>query len=319
MIASLALFWMWKYANKRSRLVHAQIEPRFISYMARRLLSKPLLYILVIIFIIAVGLGSSALTQLILLGVFIVILIARPIYLRSYGRGLDLTAGTDDTGRIQLFSDAVIGIAMTLAVAQIEFPMLGEDSKGALEAVKHQWPLLHAFLVGIVIMGVYWFFHYQLFRLIKRHDTRLIMLNSLFLLSIILMFVPINWLVNYYDTPGMHAHFFFGVWQTLTALVLALMWRHVSRQKRLLASDTRDEQIKHFGIMAIANPLIFLVLMLMTAFVPTMVPSMYIGLYLTLIGATWLFSHMSTKRRIVSQNTHTSKIQAENQEEKKHE
>src|SRR5205085_6575273 len=118
-IAGLALFWMWKYANKRSRLVHPQIEPRFISYMARRLLSKPLLYILAILFF-AVGVLSPAPTPLILLGVFIVILIARSLYFRSYRRGLDLTAGTDDTGRIQLFSDAVIGIAITLAVAQIE-------------------------------------------------------------------------------------------------------------------------------------------------------------------------------------------------------
>jgi uncharacterized membrane protein len=245
-------------------------------------------------------------------------LIARSLYFRSYRRGLDLTAGTDDTGRIQLFSDAVIGIAITLAVAQMEFPSLGEESKGALEAVDHQWPLLHAFLVGIVILGVYWFFHYQLFRLIKRHDSRLVGLNCLFLLSITLMLVPINWFVNYYDKPGMAAGFFFSVWQIFTSLVLALMWRHVSRQKRLLAQDASDEQIKHFGIMAMANPLIFLILLLITAFVPTLVPSMYIGLYLALIGATWLFSHMSTKRRIVSQNTSTSQMQAEKQEEKKH-
>jgi uncharacterized membrane protein len=299
-IAGLALFCMWTYANKQSRLVTTRVEPRFISYMARRLLSKPLLYVLAVVFIFISAVSPSPVPFL-LLAVFVIIVVARAIYFRSYARGIDRTIGSDDTARIQLFSDAVIGIAITLAVAQIEFPSLGENSKGALEAVENQWPLLHAFLVGIVIMGVYWFFHYQLFRFIKRHDSLLVWLNCLFLLSITLMLVPINWFVNYYSKPDMVAGFFFSVWQIFASLLLAIMWWHARHKKRLLLQDVSDERINYFGLMVLANPLIFFLLLLVTLFVPTIEPTLYIILYLVLIGAIWLFSHLFTRRLFVTQ------------------
>lgn len=304
-MAGLALVWMWRYANKRARLTEAEVGPRLVSYMTRRLLSKSLLYILAVV-LIFVAAASPSPVPYILLALFLVVMIGRIFYFRFYGRGLDLSRGADDTKRIQLFSDAVIGISITLAVAQIEFPSLGEDNKGALEAVDHQWPLLHAFLVGIVVMGVYWLFHYHLFRFIKRHDGWLIWLNNLFLLSVALMLVSINWFVNYYDKPEMYAHFYFGFWQILTSLVLVVMWWHVSRKKRLLAQDTPDERIKQFGLMVVANPLVFLALTILSGFIPSIMPSVYIGMYLALLSAIWLFSRWNMKRQ--AQNTHPAQL-----------
>ncbi len=248
---------MWMDAKRRSRLLDAKLEPRFVSYMTRRLLSKPLTFIVVM-----VAAYCAIFAPLVALPFIVVVLVAREIYFRRYRRGMDLSVGTDDTGRIQLFSDAVIGIAITLAVAQIEFPTPGADNKSALEAVDHQWPLLHAFLVGIVIMGVYWLFHYHLFRLINRHDHWLVFLNGFFLLDIALMIVPVNWFVNYYSQPEMHAHLFFGLWQILTSLVLVIMWWHASHKKRLLLPEATPEQIKRFGTIVIANPIVFLPLWL---------------------------------------------------------
>jgi uncharacterized membrane protein len=292
-IGGLTLFSMWMYAKKGSRLLDSRLEPRFVSYMTRRLLSKPVTFVVVMI-----AAFFAFIAPFVALPLIVVILIAREIYFRRYRRGIDLSVGTDDTGRIQLFSDAVIGIAITLAVAQIEFPTLGADSKSALEAVDHQWPLLHAFMVGIVIMGVYWLFHYHLFRLMNRHDPWLVFLNSFFLLDIALMIVPVNWFVNYYNNPEMDAHFFFGFWQMLTSLVLAIMWLHACRKKRLLSPEATPEQIRRFGTIVIANPVVFLLLTILSGFVPSLQPSIYIGIYLVLIGAAWLFSQWNTKLRV---------------------
>ncbi len=119
-IGGLALFSMWMYAKKRSRLLDARLEPRFVSYMTRRLFSKPVTFIVVM-----VAAFFAFVVPFVALPFIVVVLIAREIYFRRYRRGIDLSVGTDDTQRIQLFSDAVIGIAITLAVAQIEFPTLG--------------------------------------------------------------------------------------------------------------------------------------------------------------------------------------------------
>ncbi|GHO77878.1 hypothetical protein KSD_56490 [Ktedonobacter sp. SOSP1-85] len=45
-------------------------------------------------------------------------------------------------------------------------------------------------------MGVYWLLHYHLFRFIKRYDSVLLVLDFVFLLLIILMFIVPSRLAN---------------------------------------------------------------------------------------------------------------------------
>lgn len=284
-IAGVALAGMWIHAKKHNHLLLKGLDPRLISYTTMRLFSKPAMLIFMLL------LAYSALyVPLIAVPVLVVAFILRDIYFRLKRRKLDLTVGTDDTKRIQLFSDAVIGIAITLSVAQIEFPSLGEDSKKALDAVSNQWPLLHAFVVGIVIMGVYWLFHYNLFRLVKRHDPQLVFLNCFFLLDMALMIIPVNWFVNYYDVPGMGAYLFFGCYQIMTSLVLVVMWRHIASKRRLLLDHVTVRRNRQFGIVVIAQPIIFLLLTILSRFIHALLPSIYIALYLLILASVWLLA-----------------------------
>ena len=139
-------------------------------------------------------------------------LVAALIYRRWYRRGLDIASGSHDVGRILLFSDAVIGIAITIIAAQIEFPSLAGSTAGeeAQQAIAGDLHLLFPYAFGFVALGVYWLFHYRMFRYIKRHDPWLIVLNFGFLLCIVLMFAPINAYAAYYSQrPG--ARFYFGI------------------------------------------------------------------------------------------------------------
>jgi uncharacterized membrane protein len=281
-LVGLALFLIWFHAKGRSHLLANELEPRFVSYMNLRLLSKPAMLIFLLIGVVLSFYAPLPITILML-----VVWIARGLYFRRAKRGLDLSVGSDDTDRIQLFSDAVIGIAVTLAVAQIEFPSLGEDGKNAAEAVNNQGPLLHAFLVGVVIMGIYWLFHYHLFRLVNRHDGQVIFFNCFFLLDMALMIIPVNSLVNYYKEG---AYYLFGFWQIMTSLTLLIMWWHASHKRRFLAPHISPIQIKRFSTMVIAQPMIFVVLTIITSYAPNLLPSVYIGIYLVLIGCVWLVS-----------------------------
>jgi uncharacterized membrane protein len=294
-VGGLTLCAMWIYSTRRSRLSDAQLEPSFVSYVTQRLFSKPALLIFWAIIVYVIPDLS--------LPIIIVSWIARAIFFAFRSRKVDLTTGTDDTNRIQFFSDAVIGIAITLSVAQIEFPTVGNstDSQGILDAVNNQGPLLHAFLVGIVVIGIYWLFHYHMFRMIKRHDSRFVFLNSFFLLDIALMLIPVNWLVNYFNNPGLGAYVFFGVWQMLTSLVLAMMWWRASRKGRLLLPSVSPRKIKQFSILVVANPLIFLLLTILSAYLPTVSPTTYIVMYVVALGVVWLFTEWLAKRRVKSQ------------------
>lgn len=284
-VGGLTLLAMWLYAKYDGRLLETGLEPRLTAYMTRRLLSKPLVFI----FLVVAGV-FALFYPTIALPVIIVTLLAREVSFALYRRRMDMSVGQEDTKRIQLFSDAVIGIAVTLAIAQIEFPSLGEDGKNALEAVNNQWPLLHAFVVGIVIMGVYWLFHYHLFRLVKRYDTFLIFLNCFFLLDIALMLLPVDWFVNYYSNSALQAYLVFGLYQIMTSLVLVLMWWHVVHRKRLLSPSIRTRQNRQFGMVVMANPLVFVALTVLSFFLHTLLPSVYIAIYFALIGFVWLLA-----------------------------
>jgi len=118
--ASLALLLTWLYASRRHRLLEAQMTPRLITYMTMRLLFSPALMLVLLVTVVFPPVG---LVGLLALG-------AALLYRHWYRRGLDIAAGSHDVGRILLFSDAVIGIAITIIAAQIEFPAFAGSTAG---------------------------------------------------------------------------------------------------------------------------------------------------------------------------------------------
>jgi len=284
--AFVALPLIWWYATRRRRLVDPEINPRLVTYMTLRLLVYPIA--LIILFI------AASVPIVGLLG--LIFLIGGLIYRRYYRRGLDISHGSNNVGRILLFSDAVIGIAITIIAAQIEFPSFSGDVGGAeLQRVfTESQPLLLAYAVGFVVMGAYWLFHYRMFRYINRHNPWLIFFNFCFLLCIALMFIPINIYAAYSDNTA--SGFFFGLWQILTSLVLVVTWWYASRKRRLLDPGLTNDQIRRFGTRLVGNLVIFFVLTLISS-VLAIAPVLYLCLYLATIGLAMLTVHFFGRRR----------------------
>lgn len=210
------------------------------------------------------------------------------IFRRRSRRGLDISAGSDDLGRILLFSDAVIGIAITIVAAQIDFQKavvgVSAERVQVQELFTSQFPLYYA--IGFVVMGTYWLFHYRMFRYIKRKDAWLIVLNFWFLLCIAFMLIPITLYARYPENRvffGIENRVFFGIWQTITALALVLIWRHAARKRRLLDHKITDSQIRRFRARALWNLGIFFVLMVVVLCFGYLPPWLYLCLYLALI------------------------------------
>jgi uncharacterized membrane protein len=92
--------------------------------------------------------------------------------------------------RLVLFSDAVFAIAITLLIIEIKVPVLrGVDAtdRALLRALFELLPKFIGFLLSFALIGTWWSIHHRMFGHVVRHTPRLIVLNLLFLFSIVLM------------------------------------------------------------------------------------------------------------------------------------
>lgn len=306
--ASLVLPLMWRHARLRrlGDLFGEEKPPRaFMVYTTWRLSALPisLIFYAPTYFFIRQGHWYIG------VGLVILFTVARWLFFQLYRHrlrdNLDVSTGSENTTRIQLFSDAIIGIAITITAAQVD-PGNGEAAK----AITESWSLLGTYVFSFIIMGVYWLLHYHLFRFVERYDSTLIVLNFSFLLLIILMFIPARVYTSHMGR--WEASVIFSVWQLLTSCVLCAVWQHAAyksrstRTPRLLKRDAATYKRRRFARILQANPLIFLVLGVTGCFVaiPTV---LYILIYLSLLGCAWLVSHRvahhSHQRELKQQQT----------------
>jgi uncharacterized membrane protein len=89
------------------------------------------------------------------------------------------------TDRLTLFSDAVVAIAITLLAIDLPVPE-GVTVEEFWESVRHNDGHYAAFLISFFAISAAWRDHHDIFRYVRRVDSRLRTLNTLWLLMIVL-------------------------------------------------------------------------------------------------------------------------------------
>ncbi len=93
--------------------------------------------------------------------------------------------------RLEMFSDGVFAIAITLLILEIKIPKheaLEHTVGGLYGYLKHIWPNYLAYFVSFLMIGIYWSNHHHMFTfLIKRTNHTFNLLNILFLMTIAFM------------------------------------------------------------------------------------------------------------------------------------
>jgi uncharacterized membrane protein len=147
--------------------------------------------------------------------------------------------------RTEAFSDGVFAVAITLLVLEIKVP------EGAGDDLPHrlaeQWPSYASYLVSFFVIGVIWMNHHAVFAHLARADRTLMGLNLFLLLWIVLIPWATDLLATYMreggDAERTAALVYTG---TMTGMGLAFgqLWRHASRDRRLLGVDLSDAEIR---------------------------------------------------------------------------
>lgn len=167
-----------------------------------------------------------------------------------------------ETGRMEAFSDGVFAIAITLLVLGIKVPRgqdLGPQSSLAYALIR-QWPHYLAFITSFVTILAKWVNHHRIFTFVERTDHAFLYWNGLLLLFITFLPFPTSLLAEYFLHPdaGTAGAVYAGTYLAIAAAFQGL-WRHASKDDRLLKPDIDRGQLAQITKQYRFGPLLYLV------------------------------------------------------------
>lgn len=141
------------------------------------------------------------------------------------------------TSRLEAFSDGVIAVAITLLVLNIQVP---EPKVGQTlgDALLGQGTTYLGYVASFLIIGIYWANHHGMFRWVARADHLFLLINTVFLMCLVLVPFATSLITKYMSSPHIDAKRTAGVVYSgillLVALMFNLVWWYASSRGRLL-------------------------------------------------------------------------------------
>ncbi len=294
LVTGILLWLVWRYVSRKHRLIDEALSPSVVRNTNLRLLRVPLA---IIIYLVAFMVFDANLTASVL-PVIVFLLIWEGV--RRFLLRHTLSLKPTDTRRLVIFSDCVMAIAITLVAAQLELPELkfGANIEEVITGptVEHLSSILFIYLVAFLNIGIHWMSHYHMFRIIKRSNAWLVVLNFAFLLCITLLFLPTSASLQY---DSVFASRFYYLAQTITASLLVLMWVYAIQKHRLLDESADSTRIRRTTVRLVRNLLIFAALAVLTFIVSTPI-DILAYFYVYLLGEFVAFAIHRVQRRKLS-------------------
>lgn len=164
---------------------------------------------------------------------------------------------SDDTARLEMFSDGVMAIAITLLILEVGVPHV--EGRSLANALARQWPSYVAFVVSFLTIGIIWVNHHHMFKLIARTTHTFLILNVLFLMMICILPWPTALLADFARQPEGRtaAAGIYGGVMTGLAIMFNVVWRYASKDQRLLVSGISHEAIVKSHRNYLAGPIVY--------------------------------------------------------------
>ena len=181
--------------------------------------------------------------------------------------------------RMEIFSDGVFAIAITLLVLELPFEQVHE---GELDtALRDHWPSLVAFALSFITIGIAWMHHNAMVDALEHVDRLALFLNLLFLMTIAFLPFPTALLADYMDTSedSTAAVFVYSAAWLLATIALSSFWSYVTAGRRLVRDGVSDDGIRRlrrfqwtntalyaaFTLLALVSPVATVVLFALAA------------------------------------------------------
>ena len=144
------------------------------------------------------------------------------------------TAQSNDTARLEAFSDGVFAIAITLLVLEVR---VAGGHASLAHKLADAWPSYIGYVISFITIGIMWANHHAIFRLIGRTTHGLIVGNLLLLLTVGFLPFPTAVLADHLRHAGPDqrtaAVFYSGTF-ILIGIGFQALWQVASRGNRLI-------------------------------------------------------------------------------------
>ena len=112
-----------------------------------------------------------------------------------------------------------------------------------------QWPSYVCYVVSFLTIGIIWVNHHNLFALVRQVDRTVLFLNLVLLMVVSLIPFPTAILGRFTDTSNdSHvAAAMYGVVMILMSVAFTALWRHVTRDARLLGRHLDPRRARQEG------------------------------------------------------------------------
>jgi uncharacterized membrane protein len=158
---------------------------------------------------------------------------------------------------VEMFSDGVFAIAITLLVLELHVPKHTEvTAHGLGAALLHEWPAYLAFVISFLSILVMWFNHHKLFNYIRKVDSPLLYLNGFLLMIVCAVPWPTALAAEHWghENEQMAAQVYCGLMVVL-AIAYNSLWRYATYKGRLLHHDIDMEEVDKITRSYIMGPL----------------------------------------------------------------
>ena len=166
--------------------------------------------------------------------------------------------GLRSTDRLEIFSDGVIAIAITLLVLDVKVPAAKDGQ--LIHALLARWPSYVAYVLSFAVIGIIWVSHHSMFERIAQVDRGLLFTNLGLLLGVAFVPFPTALLAEYARQGGSNAHTAAAVYSgTMTVIGLAFLaiWLHLARRPELLAEDSNPANLRRSIRRSLVSPVAY--------------------------------------------------------------
>jgi uncharacterized membrane protein len=189
-------------------------------------------------------------------------------------------------GRLEMFSDGVFAIAITLLVLEINVPN-GPD--GTLwHELKDQWPSYAAYLVSFFVIGIIWINHHGILEHITKVDYGVLYINLAVLATVAFLPFPTALLAEHLRT-GADEEVAAAVYNGSMALMgisSGLLWLYISRHPDLHGPSLTEEEIRRTNRFALIGGPAYLVAIALAFVSPplTLVINVVLATFYAIVG-----------------------------------
>jgi uncharacterized membrane protein len=167
--------------------------------------------------------------------------------------------------RVELFSDAVFAIAITLLVVDLKVPEATSSAK-LPDALRGLWPHFCTYFLTFAIVAMQWVDHHEIFDHVERCSRGLFWMNFLFLSCIAFLPFPTAVLGRFPNEPA--SAVFYSAVVALTLLAKCCLWTYIARWSHPLKPDLSPKFVRSITVLWVGGLCLAIILFALACFWP---------------------------------------------------